>query len=211
MGILLTLTGLDGSGKTTQAECLSKVCKEKGISTNVIHLKVIESDRYLLTIRKKMREYFVNKNKDTNEIFNLGSALLFQEKVNHEVMTSLSNYDLTILDRYCESALCYHYLRNGLYPSVKRIYDSLVKPDISIYLDLTPMECYNRIIARSVHSPYETLEYLEKAYSFYQGMKENFIWLDAHESIETLNQTLYSILERKLLEKDDVQIKKNME
>lgn len=209
MGVLLTLTGLDGSGKTTQAECLYNSCKKKGISANVIHLKVIESDRYLLKIKKKIRDYIVNENIDTNEIFNIGSALLFQEKVNHEVMTSLSKYDLTILDRYCESALCYHYLRNGLYPSVERIYDSLVKPDINIFLDLVPMECYNRIIDRKVHSPYETPEYLEKAYSFYHRMKKNFVWIDAHESTESINQILYSILESKLFENCYVDGKEN--
>lgn len=200
MGVLLTLTGLDGSGKTTQAECLYQTCQKNGISANVIHLKVIESDQYLLKIKKKIREYMVNENIDTNEVFNIGSALLFQEKVNHDVMTSLSKYDLTILDRYRESALCYHYLRNGLSPSVERIYDSLVKPDINIFLDLVPMECYRRIVNRKIHSPYETPEYLKKAYSFYQGMKKNFIWIDAHESTESINQTLYSLLESKLHE-----------
>ncbi|WP_270564232.1 dTMP kinase [Clostridium beijerinckii] len=196
MGIFIALSGLDGSGKSTQAELLSDMCRVKGMNVNVLHLKTMKSDKYLLKIKRKLQQYIIQNNvEDTDELRNIGSALLFYEKVNDKVLSSLHSYDLTIIDRYCESALCYHYLEDGLYPSVQQIYDTLVKPDVNIFLDLPPNECYKRIANRKYWSLFETPEYLEKAYTFYQTIRGNFTWIDATKSIEDITKFLVSTLE----------------
>ena len=41
------------------------------------------------------------------------SALLFYEKVENEVLVALSSYDVVIVDRYIDSAICYHLLERA--------------------------------------------------------------------------------------------------
>lgn len=202
MGIMIALSGLDGSGKSSQAERLSVVCKEKGLNVDIIQLKIVKSEKYLLEARKKMRQYRTKHQMDNNdELYNIGSALLFKEKVYDVVEKSINSYDVTILDRYRESGQCYHYINDGLFPSVRHIYDSLPKPDINIFFDLSPDVCYKRVILREIQSPFETLEYLQKAYEFYQSVRDRFLWVNATQSMDNITQLLLSEVELQLNKK----------
>lgn len=53
MGYFITLSGLDGSGKTTQCLKLKKKMINTGITVNVIHFKKVDSFPYLFIAKKK--------------------------------------------------------------------------------------------------------------------------------------------------------------
>lgn len=196
MGLLLALSGLDGSGKTTQVIRLVEQCEKMGISVSSIQLKTVDSGKYIYIAKKKMQEYILcSKLENSRELYNIGSAYAYTEKVNDVVLTSMQTYDLTILDRYRESAMCFHYLRDTLYTSVLNIYDNLTVPDLNVYLDLPPIDCYYRVLQRGPQAPHETLEYLEKAYGFYSMMKERFTYIDASLKPEDITGIIWSKIE----------------
>lgn len=197
MGYLLSLSGLDGSGKTTQAEHISDILKKQGLNVEVIHFKTVEPKRYLPRIKNRLQQYIaghcIESKEETHQIC---CAYLFCEKVMDKVWPSLCKNDLTILDRYRDSALCYHYLQGGIYPSVQQIYNSVTSPNKNIFLDLSPEDCFRRIQSRESLSPFETPNYLEKAYAYYQSNRERFIWINAAQAPETITWMILSEIGR---------------
>lgn len=194
-GYLIALSGLDGSGKSTQAENMKLILEEKRYSVNVIHLKTIESKKYLLNVKKRFDDYFLMHNVDSREEkHQICSAFLYCEKVNDIVGGSISTYDYTILDRYRESALCNHYMLGKIFPSVQQIYDSLPDPHINVFLDFPPGECYLRLQQRTVLSPFETPKYLDIAYKYYYVNKEKFLWIDARKDSKMITNEIISAI-----------------
>lgn len=194
-GYLIALSGLDGSGKSTQAENLKMVLEERGYSVNVIHLKTVESKKYLVNVKKRLDVYsFTHKLASKEEKHQVCCAFLYCEKVNDIVGESLFAYDYTILDRYRDSALCNHYMLGKIYPSVQQIYDSLLAPYINVFLDYPPVECYFRLQQRTELSPFETPEYLDKAYKYYYANKEKFLWIDARKESKMITDEIMSAI-----------------
>ena len=192
MGIMVALSGLDGSGKTSQSNQLALMCREYGYSVNVIQLKNVKAIPYLYKVKRIMGQYRICHEMSEDERYNLGCAFLFQEKVNDIVMNSVETHDVTILDRYIDSGKCYHYLKDGLYSSVRKIYEYLPQADVNAFLDLSPEACYARIKKREKQSVYESLVYLRKAYEFYNSEKDRFSWINAAKPIDEITHVLFS-------------------
>lgn len=127
MGILVSLSGLDGSGKTTQGKKIMELCLNNGIKAHYVHLKTIDTKESYFNVIAEAKEYAkengINVKSDKEELRNVISAFLFVDKVKKEVTSALSIYDVVIVDRYLDSALCYHMLENGDYDSVVKIYE----------------------------------------------------------------------------------------
>lgn len=202
MGYLLSLSGLDGSGKTTQAHKISSVFKEKGLNVEVIHLKNLAPEQYLLQIKEDLK-FYTRKYRihSKEEAYQICCAFLFCAKVEDVVLPSLEINDLTILDRYRESALCAHHLISKIYSSAQKIYDSSINPDCNVFLDSLPSECYKRIQSRDEMSPFETPDYLEKAYSYYNSIKDRFTWINASQSPEQITQKIVLEMAKQLEKK----------
>lgn len=198
MGRLITLSGLDGSGKTTLCENLARNIINTGLTVNVIHFKNIDSFPYLLKAKKAAKNFIAVKNiTDDRKKINILSAYIFCEKARELVPKSMSQYNLTIIDRYYESALCYHYLRGELYKELYEIYDCLAKSDLSVFLDVPPYTCLTRLQKRDKLLMHETEKNLEKAYSFYSSSFHSFWKVDGTSSInETTRLVSSKIIEK---------------
>lgn len=183
LGKLISLSGLDGSGKTTQAINLKKRLESEGASVNIIHLKKFDNTKYLLKSKDRYRKFIaINGAGCKEEEHQIGCALLYYEKVVDIVGESLKEYDYTILDRYIESAICRHYILEEVYASTVKIYNSLYKPDYNIFINVSPWKCFQRIKKRKEQSPYESLVFLKKAQEYYKKNKGSFIWLNGEQS-----------------------------
>ena len=135
----------------------------------------------------------VSKNiKDIVKQRSILSAYIFCEKANDLISWSQKSFDLTIIDRYYESALCYHYLRGELSKELCEIYSQLIKTDLSVFLDISPDKCIERLARRSTLSPYETKEYLEQAHYFYHTKFKSFWKIDASLSPDEISHQIYS-------------------
>ena len=191
MGRLITLSGLDGSGKTTQCMSLKTIMAEMGLSVNVIHFKNVNSFPYLLKAKRNAQQ-FIDLNKITvlDRQRNILSACIFCEKAKDLLSVSLNEYDLTIVDRYRESALCYHYLRGELFEELYKIYEQLPAADLSVFLEVSPDRCYERLIKRAELSVYETKAQLECAYFFYHTYCKSLWRVDASLPINEITQLI---------------------
>lgn len=182
MGKLICLSGLDGSGKTTQSKLIAKYFQSKNKKVNMIHLKesVIMPEKLMESFRQYIKSHSIS---DAKTIRNVLSAMLFVEKVNDVILPSLMKYDLTIVNRYIESALCYHFLKNGLTQYVTNIYNGLPIPDANFYIDVSPDICFQRIKSREKLNEFENIANLNKAYDFYTTCKDQFIWINGEEDM----------------------------
>lgn len=87
MGLLVALTGLDGSGKSTQGKRLYKKCLSEGLSACYIYLKEIDSKPYynkaVIDTRNFIKKRSITK---SDEIRNIIRANLFIAKVQSKVL-----------------------------------------------------------------------------------------------------------------------------
>ena len=157
MSKLICLSGLDGSGKTTQVELLKNHFQSYGLQVGELHLKYVEIS--MPRIKERGRKYIEEKKiTDPDTVRNVFSAINFVEKVKFSILPSLNENDITIVNRYIDSAKCYHYLKNGLSDYVNDIYDTLPSPTFNLFIDVPPEACYARIESREIFNEFESLE-----------------------------------------------------
>lgn len=199
MGFLVSLSGLDGSGKTTQGKRLLERCRENGIEAHYIHLKTIDTKNSYRSVAREAKKYITeNKVKEKDEIRNIISAFLFLDKVKNEVEPALSSYKVVIVDRYLESAKCYHFLEGGFFPNVLKIYEQIDAPDINVFLNLDINECCRRVNERQEKTKYENKESFMKGYEFYKSQKDKFVWIDANRGQDIISDEIFELIKKKI-------------
>ncbi len=142
--MLVAIEGIDGSGKGTQAEMLLERAREMGYTTALLSFP-----QYQLTqCSKWIAEYLKGKLGELNEVHPLFAGTLFaldRFESKNQIIHSLKEHDLVILDRYVASNLAYQGARvaNGdrtkfvdrLLKLEYEIY-GLPKPDLTLFLDM---------------------------------------------------------------------------
>ena len=196
MSKLVCLSGLDGSGKTTQVELLKNHFQSCGLRVCDIHLKYVEIS--MPKIKGKGRKYIEERKiTDSDTVRNVFSAINFVEKVKISILPSLNENDIIIMNRYIDSARCYHYLKNCLSDYVNDIYDALPSPAFNLFIDVPPEVCYARIESRKIFNEFESLENLKRAYEFYKKSKERFLWIDGQRDKEIVLNSIIENIELK--------------
>ncbi len=202
MGVLVSLSGLDGSGKTTQGKILTERCCREGISAFYIHLKNIDTKESYFKVRAKAKDYIkqsgIDIKKEKDELRKVISAFLFVDKVKNEVEPALLSHEVVVVDRYIDSALNYHMLESGDCSSVEKIYEDIPAPDVNVFLNLKQDECIKRVHARQETTKYENEESFMKAYGFYSSRRERFIWIDANRERETIADEIFCEVKKQL-------------
>lgn len=146
---LICLTGLDGSGKSTQFELLKRwMDEQKYVFDFYSTLRVEKKDpinyrKYIDFIKKKK----INSNEIMTCIYN---AFQVDEFLKNKLIPSLEKGRIVITDRYIESFECRFNMLNLPISWIDEIFSSFPKPMISIFIDTTPENCIHRIDARDV-------------------------------------------------------------
>ncbi|WP_114312912.1 dTMP kinase [Thermus caldifontis] len=140
-GFFLTLEGLDGSGKTTQARLLARFLEEKGI-------------RVLLTREpggglKGVRDLLLKGGALSPEAEYLLFSADRAEHVRKVILPALEEGYWVISDRYLDSSLAYQGYGRGLplpwLLEVARRATLDLKPRLTFLLDLPPEEALKRV------------------------------------------------------------------
>ncbi|MFN4070800.1 MAG: dTMP kinase [Thermus caldifontis] len=140
-GFFLTLEGLDGSGKTTQARLLARFLEEKGI-------------RVLLTREpggglKGVRDLLLKGGALSPEAEYLLFSADRAEHVRKVILPALEEGYWVISDRYLDSSLAYQGYGRGLplpwLLEVARRATLDLKPRLTFLLDLPPEEALGRV------------------------------------------------------------------
>jgi len=167
-GKFIVIEGLDGCGKTTQVELLAEELREQGE-------KVIETNEPTGgLIGKLIRQVLEKKAVLSSDALQL---LFVADRLDHlrnEIEPTLKKGEMVICDRYLWSTVAYGSLnldKNWLL-SLHR-YCSY--PDISIFLEVEPKTCLQRIGLRGKGKTiFEEEGKLRKVWQVYQWLAEKF-------------------------------------
>ncbi len=202
-GKFIVIEGIDGCGKSTQIDELSKWLPNSGL---------IKRDSKLITTRepggsqlgKKLRGLILDKNSN-NKPSSLTELLLYSadraEHVSKIISPALNNNDWVICDRFSDSTLAYQgYGRNINLEIIKNI-ESIVcqgeYPDLTFFLDISPEES---LLRRKNKTPdrieSEGIRFLEKVNEGFKQIAKEKNWevISASQNIKTISNQIKETL-----------------
>ena len=198
-GKFIVIEGIDGCGKTTQIDELSKWLPKSGL---------IKKGSKLITTRepggsqlgKKLRSLILDNN-ENNKPSSLAELLLYSadraEHVSKIIAPALKNDDWVISDRFTDSTLAYQgYGRNINLEIIKNI-ESIVcqgeYPDLTFFLEISPEES---ILRRKNEIPdrieSEGIKFLEKVNKGFKLIAKEKNWevISATQNIQNISNQI---------------------
>ena len=202
-GKFIVIEGIDGCGKTTQIDELSKWLPKSGL---------INKGSKLITTRepggsllgKKLRGLILDNNQD-NKPSSLAELLLYSadraEHVSKIISPALNKNNWVISDRFSDSTLAYQgYGRKIDLEIIKKI-ESIVcqgeYPDITFFLEISPKES---ILRRKNEIPdrieSEGIRFLEKVNEGFKLIAKEKNWkvISASQNIKTISNQIKETL-----------------
>ncbi len=203
-GKFIVIEGIDGCGKTTQIDELSKWLPSSGLINK--YSKIITTrEPGGSQLGKKLRGLILDNN-ENNKPSSLAELLLYSadraEHVSKIISPALNNNDWVISDRFSDSTLAYQgYGRNINLEIIKNI-ESIVcqgeYPDLTFFLEISPEES---ILRRKNQIPdrieSEGIRFLEKVNEGFKIIAKEKNWkvISASQNIKTIaNQIKETVL-----------------
>jgi len=196
-GVLIVFEGIDGAGKSTQAEILLNKLDELGYS--VVYFREPSDSKWGQEIKRKAQYADSLTPQEELELFQKDR----EENVKNNLEPSLRRKDIIVLDRYYFSSIAYQGVR-GLNPEyVERLNEEIApKPDLLIILDILPSESLKRIRATRKEGPnhFERNRYLEKVRQLFlkQFQGRPYVAIidgDGSHSEKEISACLWSLIE----------------
>lgn len=199
-GLLITLEGIDGSGKSTLAKALHDALKEKNIPVILTrepggsdlgkHLRVMLQERHVPLCPKA--EYL---------LFAADRA----QHIHDVILPHLQEHKIIISDRMADSSLVYQGYGRGLDLDFIEMVNCWamdgIKPNLTIYLKISPEQARKRLEERSKQlTAFEQevdsfRERLVKGFETIFAKRKSVVTLDAMLPIEELtNKALHAII-----------------
>ncbi len=196
-GKFIVFEGIDGAGKTTQIELLASRLRKMGQSVNITAEPTTNESG------KALRRALSGKEKKTECEM---AAMFVLDRIGHnaEIREQIDAGITVISDRYYYSNLAYQG-KSTDYSWVRTMNigcPEIRRPDVCIYLDLTPEESLSRISkGRESVEIYENLETLtavrtafHSAIEDLKGCGEAIFIVDANRPIEEISEEIFNII-----------------
>ncbi len=165
--MFITIEGIDGSGKSTQIELLSKYFIENQMDFIVLR------EPGGTKLGEKIREILLDKK---NNISKVSELLLFEasraELIEKIIFPNIKLGKIVLCDRFIDSTLAYQGFARGLdLKFIENIHNYFkILPDLTIYLDIDVELAYNRLD--------KNLDRLEKEGKIFQEkVKKGYLFL----------------------------------
>jgi len=196
-GFLISVEGIDGTGKTTQVRLLKEWFDKHGRSAVI--LKEPTQGMYG---REIARLAAGDKLKDPENELRL-FVLDRMEDVKTNIKPALEAGKVVIMDRYYQSNMAYQGAR-GL--DVKKIREENEKfspvPDLIIILDADPSKSMDRVKSRNnaIVRHFENEEYLKKVRNIFLGIgnDSNAVVIDADAPVEEVHRRIVCAIREKI-------------
>ena len=185
-GVFIVIEGLDGSGKTTQANMLAK-----NLAKNHTVLLTAEPSRGKIGTFIRQGCLYEKKRLPTE-----AEALLFAadriEHMQNELEPALSEGKIVICDRYIFSSLAYQGSAGLSLKWIETINARALEPDFSIFIDVPPQLVLERLQRKK--SVMENLDTQAKVREVYLQFVEkgDLILVDGDKSKDVVAEALYS-------------------
>ncbi len=186
-GVLIVFEGIDGAGKTTQAEILLNTLKKLGYE--VVYYREPSQGRWGREIKRKA--------KFTDSLTPEEELTLFQkdreENVRKNLKPAIDKKKVIILDRYYYSTIAYQGAK-GIDPESIRLRNEefVVKPDLVFIMDVDAGQGLERIADRGKKDMlFEREDYLVKVRQLFKSLQgENIHHIDAAQPVEQISEEI---------------------
>lgn len=194
-GVLIVFEGIDGSGKSTQAEILLERLQEEDF--DVVYFREPSKGKWGRKIKKKALHPDSLTPEEELDLFLKDR----RENVENNLKPALKKKRVVILDRYYYSTIAYQGAKGIDEKLIRRMNEEFViKPDLVFILDIDPQKGLERIEDRKKKDMlFEREEYLVKVREIFKSFKgENFIHFDALRPKEKISKEIEEIVLRKI-------------
>jgi len=207
-GKFIVLEGIDGCGKTTQINELSKWLPKSGlINKNATLITTREPGGSILG--KEIREMILNNNKSNSPSI-LTELLLYSadraEHISKIILPALQDGNWIISDRFSGSTLAYQgYGREINIDIIKKLENIVcqnLRPDLTFFLEISPEESILRRknkVADRIES--EGLKFLKKVNEGFKliALENNWEIIKASDDLHSISQQIQTSLLNKFL------------
>lgn len=203
-GLFITLEGLEGAGKSTQAKMLADKLTEAGYPVTLVRepggTHVGEAIRGLLADSQ------YDDMSPLTEVFLFAASRT--QLVQQVIRPKLGEGTIVICDRFFDATLAYQGYGRGVHPTqIREISDICswgVRPDVTFLLDIEPAHGLARVRTRSVETltkldRFETLDlaFFEKVREGYLSIAQEepfrFRVLDAGGGVDEMSSKLFDL------------------
>ncbi|MGD8535965.1 MAG: dTMP kinase [Candidatus Aminicenantes bacterium] len=189
-GYLIVFEGIDGAGKSSQAEILMKTLREKGFS--VVSFREPSAGKWGREIKRKAAHPDSLSPEEELELFQKDR----KENVDKNLKPALREKKIVILDRYYFSTIAYQGAKGIDRERIKKVNERfVVEPDLVFFLDVDPQEGLERIKNRRKKDRlFEREEYLVKVRAIFRSFRgERFFHLDASKPKKEISAQIEKI------------------
>ncbi len=196
-GLLISVEGIDGTGKTTQVRLLKELLEEHG--RKAIVLKEPTQGRYGKEIASRAAAGALTPEEELR-LFMLDRA----EDVRLNIKPALEADKVVIMDRYYQSNMAYQGARGIEVEKIKESNERFAPvPDLVIVLDIGPRRSMERVKARkNLVGHFENEAYLERVREIFLriGGQPNAVVIDADAPVEEVRGRIARAVEERLPE-----------
>ncbi|HHT04688.1 MAG TPA: dTMP kinase [Hydrogenispora sp.] len=178
-GIFITFEGIDGSGKSTQAQMLAARLTAEGVPT------LITREPGGTVLAEKIRDLLLFAEEDpAPETEILLYAAARAQHVGKVIRPALARGAVVICERFTDSTLAYQGFAAGNDPELIRQMNTFATgglvPDLTFLLDLTPDQGWRRVQERSSRIGTDRIE--ARGLSFQEKVRQGYLRLAAAEA-----------------------------
>lgn len=196
-GLLIAIEGIDGTGKSTIAKSLQENLSKMGYQIVVFKEPTNETEA-----GKKIRKSYLEGRTSVEEELNW---FIEDRKwdVENNILPSINEKKIVILDRYYFSTACYQGVRmnNQWQDILAQNRAFFPEPDMTIIIDVNPKIALTRITKeRKESNSFEGLDYLDKVRKLFLEIIEediigNYVLIDGSKSLEKVIEEINAIVE----------------
>jgi len=190
----IVFEGIDGAGKSVQSRFLKSWLQKKGFK---VFLTEEPTKTKLGSIIKK-----IIKNKKATLAPETQALLFTADRAEHvkKIKQKIDEGYAVICDRYYFSTLAYQGAGGVSENWILKLNEFLIKPDLTLVLDIKPETGLQRIKNRNSTSYFEKLTFLREVRNRYKKICisfENAVEIDASKSIEQVHKNIIKELQKR--------------
>lgn len=201
-GKFITFEGIDGCGKTTQAEMLLELLEKQELSISFV--REPGGDPISESIRKLLLHSEEIMSDRAEALLMIASRAQLTDKV---ILPHLLNGRWMIADRYADSTLAYQGGGRGLNSTaleeINYFGTYTLKPDLTFFIDISVEEANKRMSVSRDRIEKEGQEFQQRVRDFYTNLHtkepERVILINGENSIDAIHNEISSIVSEKLI------------